>query len=87
VYAKPVNRPAATAEIAVFCKVFMYYSLLLKSKKGLMLIAWSDHDGRGRNDFLMIHRINAIALIWCFLLPHYCEIWLILAIYAHLHPF
>ncbi len=52
-----------------------------------MPIAWSDHDGRDRIDFLVIHRINAIALFWCFLLPHYCEIWPNLRIYGYLHPF
>jgi hypothetical protein len=40
----------------------------LKSKKGLMLIAWGDDDGLTMNQFPAIPLINAIAPFWCFIL-------------------
>jgi len=40
----------------------MYYSLLFVMKKGLMLIAWSDHDGLAIFEFQAIPLINANAL-------------------------
>ena len=51
----------------------MYYSLLFVMKKGLMLIAWSDHDGLVAPEFRAIPLINANALFWCYILHLYCE--------------
>ena len=61
--AKPANSTTVAAEIAVLCNVFIDNSLLFEIKKGRILIACRDHEGRVTIQFRRIPLINANAPI------------------------
>jgi len=55
-----------------------------------MLIAWSDHEGRGFSGFGQIHLIKAFALFWCSILHLIGECWgffRFLPLFGHFCPY